>query len=190
MLFSTKESDTGPEGLTHRTTGTEKPAAHHYVMGRKAAVLDSIGELTRGMFMPFVTQGKWSTHELLSAILRHTGPAAVELATYSMTEDPVRMLVNYLNDGSITELLAVCDKRFRTQQPQAMQLAEANFPIALIDIHAKCMTVHNADWDISVLMSSNFTRNKRMECGIIIEDAGNRQFHTKWMTDAFRGAVD
>lgn len=153
-------------------------------MGRKVAVLDSVSELKKGGALHFTTQGKWSTHELLSVLLGITGPAGVRISTYSMTEDPVRMLCNYLTLGSITDVKVVTDKRFKTNQADALQLATANFPLVMIDVHAKVMVIRNDEWNVVVVGSSNFTRNKRIEAGVIMENEQAAEFHWNWIDNA------
>ncbi len=155
----------------------------HTVLGRKTDVLSFLDNLEKGECIHFVTHGKWSSHELLNAILRITGTAAVRISTYSMTEDPVRYLVNALGTGMITDLKVITDKRFKGQQAAAHQLAAANFSVTLTDVHAKVMVIQNDDWNVVILGSSNFTRNKRRETGIVMESPIAADFHWKWIND-------
>jgi len=152
-------------------------------MGRKVVVLDAISSLGKGQMLTFCTEGKWSSHELLAKLLHHTGPARVRISTYSMTEDPTRMLVNYVAMGQITDLKVVTDKRFQKSQAQVHQLAASNFPLVMADVHAKVIVLQNDDWNITVIGSANFTRNKRRESGIIIDSIDIANFHWKWIDE-------
>jgi len=179
-LFKTEKESDSPTGPL---ITTQTVPAGSTVMGRKIPFLNSIDQLTKGGAIHFVTEGKWSSHELLSKLLEITGPASVRISTYSMTEDPTRMLVNYLSTGFITDLKVVSDKRFKSNQGPAHQLASANFPIVLTDVHAKVIVLRNDHWNVTVVGSANFTRNKRKESGVIIEDEKIAEFHFKWIDD-------
>lgn len=178
-----------PKKEGSETTITADLPSANTVMGRKVEVLAALEDFTAGQCMVFRTEGKWSSHELLAQLLRLTGPAEVCISTYSMTEDPVRMLVNQLSTGQITKLQVICDTRFTAQQAAAHQLAKANFHLHLCHVHAKCMTISNDRWSLSVIGSANFTRNKRLECGVIIDDAAICAFNRKWIEDAGAGAT-
>lgn len=177
MLFNPKDKDKEQANL-HTTHTAPKSGM---VMGRKVEVLDFLGQLKKGDVIHFVTAGKWSSHELLSRILDVTGAAAVRISTYSMTEDPTRMLVNYLQNGTITNLKVITDKRFEGQQGKAHQLASNNFEVVLTDVHAKVMVIRNKDWNVVVIGSANFTRNKRTECGVVVENEQAAEFHWNWI---------
>jgi hypothetical protein len=176
-LFQTKKTNsekTAPSLLQPVPT-------EHTVLGRKTDVLSFLDNLEKGECIHFVTEGKWSSHEMLNAILRKTGASAVRISTYSMTEDPVRYLVNALGTGMITNLKVITDKRFKGQQAAAHQLASANFGVTLTDVHAKVMVIRNDEWSVTVMGSANFTRNKRRESGIVIESPVAAQFHWNWI---------
>jgi hypothetical protein len=147
------------------------------VSGKKAVLFDSLGTLCPNSSIWYMTQGKWSTHELLLHLLKQTGPVHLTIATYSMTEDPVRVLVEQKRMGFLKDVLIVADKRFRGQQPEAFQLAEQNFKVMLKDIHAKVMVLRNEQWNLVVLGSANFTRNKRNEAGVILDNADMAAFY-------------
>lgn len=174
-LFRTDEFK--DESLT--TSSAHLNGAHWNiaVTGRKAELFDSLGALCQNSSIWYMTQGKWSTHELLLHLLKQTGPANLTIATYSMTEDPVRVLVEQKRMGFLKDVLIVADKRFRGQQPEAFQLAEQNFTVKLKDIHAKVMVLRNEQWNIVVLGSAIFTRNKRNEAGVILENADMAAFY-------------
>lgn len=166
---------------TNALTASHPAPAPGTVMGRKVPVLDFLYQLKKGETIHFVTEGKWSSHEMLARLLEITGAASVRISTYSMTEDPARMLVNYLHTGQISDLKVITDKRFQGQQGAAHQLAIANFPVVLSDVHAKVMVIRNADWNVVVLGSANFTRNKRTESGVVIENRTAAEFHWNWI---------
>jgi hypothetical protein len=161
------------------------------VMGRKVDVLASLPKLERNTQLHFCTEGKWSSHELLAKLLEITGPADVELTSYSFTEDPVRMLTQYLDSGIIKNLMVLVDKRVKVQNPSAYQLAVANFRyMKLVQIHAKVMIIRNDKYSITVISSANYTRNKRIEVGCITENFEIAMFHQNWIAKHFKDDMD
>ena len=57
-----------------------------------------IGTISQNMVKPFWSEGKWNMHDLLTFLLKVTGPAKVWLSTFSISEASVRTL-NPLIDG-------------------------------------------------------------------------------------------
>lgn len=188
-LFTTKE--------LHQEPSAGKPLTAHdevgktfTVMGRKVDVLASLPMLERKSQLHFCTEGKWSAHELLARLLQMTGPAEVALTSYSFTEDPLRMLKQYLDSGMIIDLKVLVDKRVEKENPRAYQLAVANFRnLSLCHIHAKVMIIKNSDWSITVVSSANYTRNKRIEVGCITESESIAQFHLSWISEKIQDDV-
>lgn len=161
--------------------------ATSYTAGRKLAIFDSIPVIKNDSTLHLATNGKWSSHQLLIHLLDLTGPAHVSIATYSMTEEPTKMLVNYLEIGQIKSLQFVSDIRFKTHQPEAYALAIKRFPIHLVNTHMKLMVIWNEKWNISVVGSANFTNNKRREIAIVIEDKSTCEFYKSVIQDIING---
>lgn len=175
MLLRTLDIE--PKSVQVPSLSTSVAEACFYVQGRKAEFFKELPQLKQGSTIYFATVGKWSSHELLAYLLSITGPADVGISTYSMTEDPARLIVDFMSQGIIRKMHLVSDKRFKTHQPNAYQLAIANFPVFLTDIHAKVMVIRNEQWDVVVLGSANFTRNKRREVGCIVADSATAAFY-------------
>lgn len=160
-------------------------------MGKKADILCSIDRLAKGHTLHYCTEGRWSSHELLARLLHLAGPSEVCLTSWALTEHPVRMLLKFTNEGLITDLHLVTDKRIKVNNPNAYQLAVANFPnMLLADLHAKVLTVSNDNWKLSVVGSANFTRNKRFESGVITESEAITSFHSKWIKKIITNGMD
>lgn len=159
------------------------------VLGRKVDVLAQLPKMTKRAHLHFCTEGKWSSHEMLAVILARTGPAALSLTSWGLTEDPVRHMAHLMRQGTITSIRMLLDKRIVAHNPQAYQLAQAQFGNGVItaNIHAKVMVVRNAQWDIVVITSANMTRNKRIEAGVIMESPEAAEFHENWINRHFNG---
>ena len=130
----------------------------------------------------FATGGLWSTHELLFHLLKFTGPAKVAIATWSITEQPARMLVNGLNSGLITEMIGLFDVRCKQRAPETYAFAKHNFCKARLTVcHAKVTVIYNDDWCISIVGSSNYTNNPRIEAGVISMHKNTAKGHLSWI---------
>jgi len=150
--------------------------------GKRENVELVIGEIEKNEIKQFVTRAQWSNHELLEYILSFTGPAEVYLTTWSISENPVRVIVGLLEKKLITELHCVFDYRIRTQNANAFQLAENNFVhIKLVKCHAKIMVVVNEEWSVTVIGSANFNNNPRIESGVIFTDRKSAVFNRDWI---------
>ena len=141
-----------------------------------------IGELAMGETIHYVSMGEWSTHNLLEHCLLQTGPANVYIATWSVSEDGVRHIINAVKSGLITRIHAIFDWRVKIRRPEAFELARFNIAdVRLTTCHAKVTVVQNQTWSIAIIGSANYTNNPRIEAGVICccHDVAN--FHRDWM---------
>jgi hypothetical protein len=131
----------------------------------------------------FVTKGAWSTHDLLYYLLQHTGPASVYLSTYAISNDAATLLIDLLNTGQIKELHGVLDKRIETRNAKVRQFVGMNFS-SIGDkeaCHAKVTVIMNGEHAITLMGSSNYSNNKRIEAGIIIYSQRMAEFNRDWI---------
>lgn len=119
----------------------------------------------------FITQGKWSTHHLLEHLALKAGVCELYMSVYSISETPARKVFQLKNDGAISRLEVVYDKRALTHNPQALQLllsaADAHAPD---NIHAKFFTLRSEKHYYTVIASANWNQNKRCEAGVVLTD--------------------
>jgi len=147
-----------------------------------------IGELVPDQAQQFATAGRWSLHQLLEYVLRKTGPCRMWMTTWTITEEPMRILLSLIREGLILELNAVLDYRIEKRKPEAFQLASnimAN--IRLTKCHAKVVVLRNEHWNVTILTSANFSKNPRIEVGTIFTDAGSAEFHSAWIDQVIAG---
>lgn len=127
-------------------------------------------------------------HQLLAYVLEQTGPAAVWMTTWTITEEPMRSLLQQLRSGSIIELHALLDYRIERRKPEAFQLASSIITrIKLTKCHAKVLVVQNEQWSVTVLGSANFSNNPRIEAGCLFTDRASADFHRTWINDVIEG---
>lgn len=119
----------------------------------------------------FISHGRWSMHDLLFYLLEHTGPAKVWLTTWALGDKALRLMAEGIEEGLITELNAVFDKRLRVRKAEIMQMAtQVVHRMVLLDCHAKMLVVQGQELTLGVMGSANFTNNRRVECGVINTD--------------------
>jgi hypothetical protein len=190
-LFSTRDlgrptlaSDPMRPGAARTLT---LPTLYLLSKGRKA-LRQHVGQLERDQVVHYATGGRWSAHELLQFVLERTGPARVSISTWTITEAPVRALLALRQAGLITELTLLFDHRIKTRCPKAVQLVAAlGARVHLAKCHAKVTVIENDEWAVTVLSSQNYTRNPRIEAGVIFTDRASAAFHRTWLAEQVAG---
>lgn len=161
----------------------DKPQTTHTVLGR---VSDTVAELwpliEPGHSYHYASAGLWSVHDLLFYLLAGTGPADVWIATWSMTEEPVRMLVQGLESGLIRSMRLLIDGRVTRRNASAYAFVKAHADKTAVTVcHAKVTVIRNENWHISINGSPNYTNNPRIESGIVTESRSVADFHQGWI---------
>lgn len=159
-----------------------------FVLSKRASgVRDSIGELTMGKTIHFVTAAQWAMHDLLEYLLSVTGPAQVYMTMYSVSEDPARVINKLKREGLITHLAGLVDWHVKRDKSRAFQAVEQCFNIiGFQNVHAKVIALQNADWSLCVVASCNFNKNKRFEAGVLTASDEGFRFHRNWILQEIR----
>lgn len=136
----------------------------------------------------YVSDGDWSTNDLVMAIVNSYHPADLYLTTYAIRETPVRQLVTAKTDGLINKLIMLLDYRAKARTPEVYQLAEANATILLTNIHAKVTVIVAGAEAFTIVGSSNWTCNPRIEAGVILRGLEIADFNINWINKILDGA--
>jgi hypothetical protein len=151
------------------------------MLSDRALVIDVVRMTDEGTVY-WVSNGDWSMHELLMALLDKTGPAKVYISSYAMGETPSRMLAQLKESGAITQLYCVLDNRVDVRTAGSLQLIQGIADkYALISTHAKVTVVENQRYRLVVIGSSNYTENERFEAGVISNDPQVVDLHIRWI---------
>lgn len=128
---------------------------------------DVIAELdTHGQAL-FATTGEWSLHEMVEVLLQNVRGATVYISTYSLTEFPVRVLSNLIDEGKIAALHVLVDYQFQKRYPKVNQfLQEITANVGYAAVHAKILVIDCAT-PVTIVGSANWTVNPRLEAGIV-----------------------
>jgi hypothetical protein len=189
-LFKAAElSSSKAEGKTLEAKGFKHFPSGAHRIGRALRELEQcISELVPDQAQQFATAGRWSLHQLLEYLLRKIGPCRLWMTTWTITEEPMRVLLSLIREGLILELNAVLDYRIERRKPEAFQLASSIMTnIRLTKCHAKVVVLKNEDWNVTILTSANFSKNPRIEVGTIFTDKGSADFHSAWIDEVIAG---
>ena len=138
----------------------------------------------------WVSDGKWSMHELLLSILNLTGPADVYISSYAMSETPARILTQLKNAGDIKTLHCVLDNRVDVRSAGSYQLMlSMSDRLVLVRTHAKVTIIKNDHWHIAVVGSANYTENERYEAGVVSCSEEIVQMQLRWIEKAFKDGM-
>lgn len=183
MLFNTQDIS------ANEVAGAAAPSSciggGRVLLGGSLRHLDSaIGRLEHERHTHFVTMGSWSMHQLVIYLLEQIGPSALYMTSWSMTEQPLRALLNMKLQGLITEAHCILSDRLIERTPEVYDVARHVFTqLKLIKLHAKVCVLENADWCIAIVGSANWTKNPRVEAGVIDTRREVGEYHKKWILD-------
>ena len=140
------------------------------------------GKVIDGQSVHYASLGDWSTHDLLFFLLEQTGPARVYFTTWAISEYAIRQLYQFIEHGLILELKGIFDYRNGIRKPAELQfLQKITTDIKAAKCHAKVTVIENDNWGISVVGSANYTRNPRIEAGVLCCDKAVAAFHRDWI---------
>ncbi len=135
---------------------------------------ENIGKLKKDTIYPFWSNGRWAMHDLLSWLLKQTGPASVQLSTFSISEVALRAVAHLIETGVIEWLECLFDYTIQRNKLQLLFFAsQLSTNIYIAPNHSKVMLIENEQWKITVIGSANMTPNPRKEAGIIMTDTDN-----------------
>jgi hypothetical protein len=184
-LFKSNELFTQPEG-ENPAKAIKTKANSILQLGKKLEEMQTtFGELEMGNTYQFVTMGKWSMHEVLEYCLRQLGPSEVFITTWTLTEDPARLLVQLKEEGLIRKLNCLFDYRIKDRKPEPFYLVEGIADeVKLSKCHAKLTVLRGFEnRNLTIMGSANYSRNPRIETGAIFTDKETAMFHSQWIMD-------
>lgn len=144
-------------------------------------VIKDFPELMQGKSIHFVWNGDYALHDLIIHLLKKTGPAYLHIASFSVSEDAARILLNALNAGYILSGFFFFDHRTKVNNAKAVNMIQERFTVRYGKVHAKTALLKNDFWNLSVFGSSNLTANPRTERGAIFTDINVYNFDLSWI---------
>lgn len=131
----------------------------------------------------YISDGDWSTHDLIMELLKKLKPAELFLTTYAIREFSIRQLVMAIERKELLSVNMIADYRAKMRTPEVYQLASQNMnKICLHSIHAKVTILRSGAGCVTIVGSSNLTSNPRIEAGVITLDPAVAEFHINWIS--------
>jgi hypothetical protein len=160
-------------------------------VGFATPIVDIMANVSENHLTHYWTDGAWSMHQLLTGLLHLIGESDVLISTYALSETSVRTMDKLKESGYIKSLNCVIDNRVDTRSAASFQFfkALAN-KVVLADCHAKVTILIGKSRSLIVIGSANYTENKRMEVGIISDDAASCNFHKEWIENLLNNGTD
>lgn len=148
-----------------------------YETKQRQSLEDCFGEFNTAEVYKYFSDGAWSMHHMVQYFLENIGPSDVHISTWTITEGPARILYNLKEAGLITTLSCLFDYRIQDRSPKSFQLIESiSDKIKLTKCHAKIAVMLNQRHGVSIVGSSNFSKNKRLESGTVFTNRDHAIF--------------
>lgn len=109
--------------------------------------------------------------DILKWVLEQTGPADVQMTSFSISEEFLRRIFFIEKEGLVRSLDIVLDFKATNKTLLLWNfIAQTVKNCYLADNHSKILLVSNENWKVAVVMSQNLTRGNRYESGFISTD--------------------
>lgn len=109
--------------------------------------------------------------DVLSEILKNTGPANLTVSTFSTGEEFLRNLIRMKNKGLVTSAVLYCDMKAAEKTARINTMLRNTFDkVRLCKNHSKVLLILTNTQKISVITSQNQTRGNRMESYVVLQD--------------------
>lgn len=142
----------------------------------------------RGVETDIITGGQFSLVDLIDAVLEVTGPARVDLATWTAAEFDLSQVTEQVTTGRIESMRLVVDQSFVSRAPAFVQAVALRFGaenVRTTRTHAKFAVIRNDEWSVVVRTSMNLNHNARTEWAQVADDAELAAFYVGYVDEIF-----
>jgi hypothetical protein len=157
---------------------------------RKQSAIDAASGLDLdGREIFGLTKGQFSLIDLIQAVLAHTGPAALEISTWTAANTDVSTALALVASGEVTAARWLVDLTFVRRCPQLAARIRQTFGDDAIRVsknHAKFSVIHNETWRVVCRTSMNLNHNPRLEDFTLAHDPELADFLLAAMDDCWR----
>lgn len=109
--------------------------------------------------------------DVIEWVLTRTGPAHLQISTFSTSEEFLRRLFRLKKNGRILSCAMFCDLRAARKTLSLYHFIKSVFDrVCLCENHSKVLILSNDAHSVAVVTSQNQTRGNRFEAGIITSD--------------------
>lgn len=145
----------------------------------KQAIPEVIGTNSE---IQFISKGDWSLWELVDFLMADKTDITIYMATWTISELSSRKISEWVSSGRISKLYAVVDHRTKLRHESAYHMFAGhatNFKATRC--HAKVTVIQHSTGFFTILGSSNWTENPRIEVGAIRTDENTATLHKNWI---------
>lgn len=136
-------------------------------------------------------KGDWAIHEVLPSLLSEIGPAAVKIATFSISEDSLRPLFFLADENKITDLTLLLDTTVKRHKLDLLLFASNITPKIRIDsCHAKLLLVENEKFKFGIVGSANLNQNRRWEAGFYFTSGHHFDYFSDMFNQIYKNAIN
>lgn len=169
-------------------TFTRKTPARDVRLSRHASAQTALAGLAPGTEIHCLTYGQFSLLDAVAAILDITGPADVDISTWTAGGADLTHAETFLRNGKIHRLRFLVDRSFVTRQPGYCRELVRLFgddAIRTTQTHAKFAAISAGSWKVAIHTSMNMNTNKRLEYIQVTDDPALWEFLTTAVDDVF-----
>ena len=179
--------------ITAPTIHKAPPRKRRIAFNETEQAAQAIGTLEHGCEIFGLTKGQFSISDVIQHCLTQTGPATVDIATWTAALGDIKRAENLLRDGRITRIRFMVDPSFKSRKPEFCKALVETFGdgcIRTVNSHAKFAIIRNAEWDLAIRTSMNLNPNPRLENFEISDDRDLAQFFTDIVDQVFGAFSD
>ena len=143
----------------------------HLVQNETA--LKSIGDIRPGMELFGLTNGQFSVINILDELLKQTGPAKLDVTTWTIASAEISLIDQWVKAGRVTELRFLLDRSFSNRKKEyyaEMLQTFTDSQMRIARIHGKFAVISTDHYDLAIRSSMNLNENKRVEFFEISDD--------------------
>lgn len=136
-----------------------------------------------------LTKGQFSLIDIIEAVLARTGPASLDISTWTAANTDISTALAMIASGTVTQARWLVDLTFVRRCPQlAARIREAfgDDAIRVTRNHAKFALITNQTWQIVCRTSMNLNHNPRLEDFTVAHDPELATFLRDALDDLWR----
>lgn len=157
-------------------------------LAKNLSAEEAIGELKPMQDVYILTFGQFSLVDALVHVLKQTGPANVDLSTWTAADAHLERTKALMDSADILRFRMIVDRSFESRQPEYVYHMQKLFGVSCIRAvrtHAKFFVVTNDRWKVVARTSMNLNENPRLENIEISTDPALALFLTDVVDEIF-----
>lgn len=178
-----------PVPATHKA----KPRQRRINRVATGTAAQAIGAIEHECEVFALTNGQFGLTDILEHVIETTGPANVNIATWTAADGDLRRAHAFLLSSRITSCRFIVDPSFRSRKPEfcaTLVNLFGNDAIRTTPLHGKFATIRNDEWSIAIRSSMNLNTNRRIETVEISDDPALCSFLCDLTDEIFARTAD